>query len=143
MKYTQYLKTLTFCPFCNLEEKEILKKNKFAKVILAKAPYHTDHLLVIPNKHALKMSDLTNREKLSVFELISWAQINLEKYHKNLSILYREGDKIKIGKSIDHFHVNLIPDEQIGSISVNAKDRLVFSQDKYVKETKHVREKFG
>lgn len=142
MKYEKYLGLLKECPFCNLRRDEIMKKNKFAKVILAKAPYSQDHLLVVPNKHAILMSDLTLEEKRAVFDLVFWAEKKLSKYHKNLSILYREGNKIEVGKSIDHFHVNLIPDEQIGSVSVNAKDRSILSEEKYVAMTKIARGKF-
>ena len=142
MKYTKYLGLLKDCPFCILKKEEIIKKNKYAKVILAKAPYHKDHLLVVPNKHALKMSELTDKEKSAVFELVVWAEKKLRKYHGCLSILYREGDKERIGKSIDHFHINVIPDEQIGSVRINNEDRNIFSENTYVSMTKKAKEKF-
>ena len=142
MKYNDYLKTIVECPFCSIVPEEILKKNKFAKVILAKAPYNKDHLLVIPNSHKTKISELNSNEKKAIFELVLWAQMQLEKYHNNISILYREGNKEKIGKSVDHMHVNLIPNSQIGSVSINAKDRSILNEERYLKLTREAKEKF-
>lgn len=142
MKYQDFLKTLDGCPFCNLDKREIIRKNKYAKVILARAPYHKDHLLVVPNKHALNLFDLNRAEKIAVMELICWAEKKLRKFHNNLSILYREGNKVAIGKSVDHFHVNLIPDEQVGSVRINAKDRNIYSDKKSIEETEKIKERF-
>lgn len=138
MMYDDYLKTLDKCPFCNLKKQEIVRENKFARVILAKAPYHKDHLLVVPKRHVIKISQLKNNELEEISSLVFWAGKKLEKKHHNLSILYREGNKKKIGKSIDHFHVNLIPDEMIGSIEVNKNGRKVLSEKEYIKRTKEL-----
>ncbi len=141
MKYKKFLKLLKICPFCNLEKDEIIKENNSARLILAKAPYQKDHLLVVPKKHVLTFNELNRKELSDVFGLVIFAQKILNKNYKNLSILYREGDKKKIGKSIDHFHFNLIPNEQIGSISINKKNRNVLSEKEYLIRTKEIRRK--
>lgn len=140
MRYSIFLKEMDSCPFCNLDKKEIIKQNKSARVILAKAPYHKDHLLVVPKRHVLTISELKNSEWEDITKLVFWAGKKLEKKHHNLSILYREGKKKEVGKSIDHFHVNLIPDEKIGSIKVNQKDREFLSEKKYMKRTKEFKD---
>lgn len=142
MKYNEYLKNISHCPFCFFNEDEILKKNKHAKVVLSKAPYREDHLLVVSNIHVTKMKELNKKELKAIFELVCWTQKKLNKYHENLSILYREGNKKKIGKSIDHFHINLIPNEQIGSVSINSIDREILSDEEYIKKTKLAKGKF-
>lgn len=138
MDYDRYLKTMVSCPFCSLRKDEILKQNKSANVILAKAPYHQDHLLVVPKRHILAISELKNEELRDISSLVFWAGKKLEKKYHNLSILYREGGKKKIGKSINHFHINLIPDEVIGSIRVSTKGRKILSEREYVKRTQEI-----
>ena len=136
--YADFLKTMVKCPFCNLKKEEIIKQNKFARVVLAKAPYHKDHLLVVPKRHVLKISQLNKNELEAISSLVFWAGKKLEKKHHNLSILYREGNKKEVGKSIDHFHVNLIPDEKIGSIKINRQGRKFLSEKEYLKRIKEL-----
>ncbi|MDA3836688.1 MAG: HIT family protein [Nanoarchaeota archaeon] len=139
MKYDCFLKNMEGCPFCSLTKEEILKQNSSGKVILAKAPYHKGHLLIVPNKHTSKISGLTKNEKFGIFELIIWAERKMKKLNHGLSILYREGEKKYIGKSIEHMHIHIIPDEKIGALSKNNEDREIFSQDKYIKESKKMK----
>jgi diadenosine tetraphosphate (Ap4A) HIT family hydrolase len=139
MKYELFLKNLNHCPFCALKPEEIIKKNKFGKVILARAPYRKDHLLVVPNKHALTISDLTKAELFGLFKLILWSEKKLKKICANLSILYREGKNA--GKSINHLHIHLIPDEKIGAMSGVSK-REIYGNKKYINFTTKIKEGF-
>jgi diadenosine tetraphosphate (Ap4A) HIT family hydrolase len=140
MKYRDFLKNLNECPFCNLNKDIIFKRNSFAKVILAKAPYCKDHLLIIPNRHVLEISELTDDEKYAMFELVLWAQKKIKKRHKSLSILYREGGDS--GKSIDHMHINIIPKEKISPTSQKAINRDIYSDSKYLKEISEFKARF-
>ncbi len=139
MLYQNYLKTLKKCPFCNLEKNKILKQNKFAILTLAKAPYTKDHLLVFPKKHHLTLNSLTKQEKQALEALEYYALKKLHKKHKNVSMLYREGNKKQVGKSIDHLHVHLIPNMQIGSRDINWRKRKVYSEKEYVKKIKNLK----
>jgi diadenosine tetraphosphate (Ap4A) HIT family hydrolase len=138
MLYEKYLKTLKTCPFCELEKNEIIKQNKFAILTLAKAPYTKDHLLVLPKKHILKLNSLTSKEKQALERLEYYALKKLHKKYKNVSILYREGNKKEVGKSIDHLHIHLIPNMQIGSRDINWRKRKVYSEKEYVKRIKEI-----
>jgi len=139
MLYTKYLKTLKKCPFCELEKSEILKQNKHAILTLAKAPYTKDHLLVLPKKHVFKLNDLTKEEKDALEALEYYALKKLHKKHKNVSVLYREGNKKQVGKSIDHMHYHIIPNMQIGSRDINWRKRKVYSDKEYVKRIKELK----
>lgn len=141
MLYTKYLKTLKKCPFCELNKNEILKQNKFAILTLAKAPYTKDHLLVLPKKHVFKLNDLTKQEKDTLEALEYYALKKLHKKHKNVSVLYREGNKKQVGKSIDHLHIHIIPNMQIGSRDINWKKRRVYSEKEYVKKIKELKKR--
>lgn len=140
MEYSELLKNQTECPFCILKKEEIIKKNWAGKVILARAPYEDGHLLVISNRHVSNLSDLKRWEKFGLFKLILWAEEKMKNLHESYSILYREGEKQKVGKSIEHLHVHLIPNIRIIS-SKNYKDyRKAYDDTKYVEETRAVRQ---
>ena len=133
MFYEDYLKKMDSCPFCNLEEKEVLKENESASLILAKAPYTKDHLLVIPKKHALSLEHYSEKEKEDIDKLINFARKSIRKKYHNVSILYREGDKKIVGKSIDHIHTHIIPNMMIGAVDINAHKRKILSEENYLK----------
>jgi len=93
MFYEEYLKNLKGCPFCRLENKEILRSNKYAYLIIAKAPYTKDHLLVVPKRHVFSMADLKKEEKKYVERLLFNSLKKFHKKYKNVTVLFREGDK--------------------------------------------------
>ncbi|GAF75845.1 unnamed protein product, partial [marine sediment metagenome] len=56
MKYSEFIKSLKKCPFCNFRKDWIIKENKHAFLTLSRAPDKKDHFLIIPKKHFLKIS---------------------------------------------------------------------------------------
>ena len=139
MLYKKYLKKLKQCPFCCLRKDEMLRQNKYAILTLAKAPYTKDHLLVVPKKHVIKINSLNQKQKDDVEKLICYGIKKLNKKYKNISVLYREGDKDKVGKSIDHVHYHIIPNLMIGSKNINGNTRKVYSEKEYVKKIKDMK----
>lgn len=142
MLYKSYLKKLKKCPFCILKKREILKSNKSALLILARAPYTEDHLLVIPKKHLRKINSLTKKEKEDSEKLEFYGIEKLHKKHKNVSILYREGDKKEVGKSINHMHIHLIPKIRIGSRNIKSEKREIYFETNYFKKIKELKKIF-
>ena len=142
MLYKSYLKKLKKCPFCILKKGEILKSNKSALLILARAPYTEDHLLVIPKKHLRKINSLTKKEKEDSEKLEFYGIEKLHKKHKNVSILYREGDKKEVGKSINHMHIHLIPKIRIGSRNIKSEKREIYFETNYFKKIKELKKIF-
>jgi diadenosine tetraphosphate (Ap4A) HIT family hydrolase len=142
MLYEKYLKTLKKCPFCELDKGEILKQNKFAVLTLAKAPYTKNHLLVLPKRHVFKLSNLPQEQKDDFEKLVYWGMKKLHKKHANISIVYREGSKKGVGKSISHLHYHLIPNMKIGSHDINWRKRKIYSEKEYVKMVKSMKKKF-
>jgi len=139
MLYKSYMKKMKKCPFCDFEKKEILKENKYAILILAQAPYTKGHLLVIPKKHTLKLKSLTKKEKDCIEELLYYGLKKLHKKYNNANILYREGNKKEIGKSISHLHYHLIPNMQIGSKRIDGRSRKIYSNEDYLKNIKKIK----
>jgi len=142
MLYKNYLKKKHPCPFCCLTKDEIIKENKHAILTLAKAPYTKNHLLVVPKKHHLKLNSMTKAEKDAIEELIYFGMKKLHKKHRNVTVLYREGNKKEVGKSVNHIHYHLIPDMQIGARGNLWKRRKIYSEEDYVKRIKEIKGKF-
>ncbi len=142
MRYQDYLKKNQSCPFCHLEKGEIFKQNRFAWLILAKAPYTRDHLLVVPRRHAIKLSKLSREEKDGFEKLIYYGMKLLHKKYPNVSIIYREGRKDQVGKSINHMHYHLIPNLRIGAVDINLNHRKIMDEDEYVKKTRAFKNRF-
>lgn len=112
MKYKDYLKTLTHCPFCVLEPRRIIKENENAFLTYSLAPYHHDHLLVAPKHHIEHLLDLSDAAVRDMNMLQKEGLKILNKLgHRNVSFLMREGDGS--GKSVAHLHYHIIPNIQI------------------------------
>ena len=139
MLYEKFLKKHRECPFCNLNEEEILKQNKYAILTLARAPYIKGHLLVVPKKHVLKINKLSKKQKDAVEKLIYYGMKKLHKKYKNVTVLYREGNKKEVGKSINHVHYHLIPELQIGAQEKFWKNRKILDEENYIKRIKELK----
>ena len=86
-----------FCPFCNENKKDILENRKHFYVVAARSPYTKDHILIVSKRHVCLLKDLEHKEQMQMFELIVKWDKKLRKYHKNISLLLRDGlSKVKI-----------------------------------------------
>ena len=129
MNYKEFNKALDHCPFCDLPKKEIIEENDSAAVLLSRSPYVKDHLLVVPKKHVVNLSELDSGERDDLFRLVFFAQDKIEKIYGNFSTLYREGEKV--GKSIAHAHFNIVPKLVLGVIDEDLRDRYVYTDEEY------------
>ena len=116
MKYDDYLlKVLKDeCPFCDIKKDYIVEKWKHFTVILARAPYVNDHLLIVPNRHLIRLKEITMEEWWTLIPLIEKWTRKLEKIHKEVNLLLRDGvANWVLWKSVDHLHFHLVPDVPI------------------------------
>lgn len=140
MRYNKWLREQSNnCPFCSLRSSEILRSNTHAEIILSRARYHKDHLLVIPKKHIEKMEQLTDLEKKDFIQLFFEGLHILHKKYLNISVVYKEGKLQEIGKSIPHAHFHLIPNLKVGP-KKNIDRRIFFNENTYLRKTKEMRE---
>ena len=65
----------------------------------------------------------------------------LYKKYGSVSILFRQGDKKEIGKSIDHIHYHLIPKIKIGAHNINGNKRRIYSDKEYLTKIKEIKRK--
>ena len=141
MLYLNFLRKLNHCTFCKLDKKEIIKENKHAYLRLSRAPYSKDHLLVFPKKHELDLSNLSEEEQLDIQKLVFLGLKQLRKKHKRVSIIYREGDlgAQGVGKSVDHLHINLIPNVKAGLMDGQDQRREYMNHKTLVSATKKIK----
>ncbi len=126
MKYNDYLKTLTECPFCVSIKPRILAENEYAVLTYALAPYHKYHLIVVPKRHVDHIKDLLWDENICIMALIVNAIKVLDKIgHDDCTIVARDGRAA--GKSIEHLHYHIIPEGVIEDVSINLEVRKLLS----------------
>lgn len=145
MKYDDYLlKVLRDeCPFCDIKKDYILEKWKHFTVIIARAPYTHNHLLIVPNRHLVRLGEIKPEEQWTLVPLIEKWTKKLEKIHKEVNILLRDWvANGVIWKSIDHMHIHLIPDHPVYS-STLWWNRKVYSDYQLAKETSAFKNKFN
>jgi len=94
-------------------ERKIAEKNGVVLTV-ALFPYIDGHLLIIPRRHVERLGELNEKEQETIFYLEKYgAKILKERLGvENIWILLREGEGIKAGKTVNHFHVHLIPYDQ-------------------------------
>ncbi len=141
MRYDEFLANALQddCPFCNIPKEYILEKGKYFTVILARAPYIQDHLLIVPNRHLIFLQEMTKSELSSLMNLINKWTKKLEKIHKETSVLLRDGVAKRIAwKSIDHLHFHLIPDCPVFSKN-SWGERIFYSERALIEKTKELK----
>ncbi|MBM3208844.1 adenylyltransferase/cytidyltransferase family protein [Candidatus Shapirobacteria bacterium] len=102
------------CVFCDLKEKYLIAEKNGVVLTVALFPYIDGHLLIIPRRHVERLGELNEKEQETIFYLEKYgAKILKERLGvENIWILLREGEGIKAGKTVNHFHVHLIPYDQ-------------------------------
>jgi diadenosine tetraphosphate (Ap4A) HIT family hydrolase len=144
MRYDDYLlKVLRDeCPFCNIEKNYIIEKWKYFTVLLARAPYIRDHILIVPNRHLIRMWEITPEERLDLIPLIDKWMRKMEMIHSEVNLLLRDWvARWKVGKSIDHLHFHIVPDIPIYSTN-SWWNREIYTDYQLVKETIAFKSKF-
>ncbi len=144
MKYDDYLlKVLKDeCPFCDIEKKYVIEKWKYFTVLLARAPYIRDHLLIVPNRHLIRMWEITSEERSDLIPLIEKRMRKMEMVHSEVNLLLRDWvARWKVGKSIDHLHFHIVPDIPIYSTN-SWWNREIYTDYQLVKETSAFKTRF-
>lgn len=127
MKYSDFIKEKRPCPFCERGDK-VLAENDTAYITFALAPYHPDHLLVVPKRHTEHLLDITEKEMGDIDILEKKGLDILSKLgYLDMSILVREGDGT--GKSVSHVHYHIIPNIRLGNSDHTGAEREVLSAE--------------
>lgn len=116
MEYQSYLAQQQdkSCPFCTLEKQHLLDEGDEFIVLLARAPYIADHLLIVPKRHIVLFNDFNEKELSELTQLIKKRMQVLRQRYIDINLLLRDGfTGGKIGKSQNHLHFHLIPSMDI------------------------------
>ena len=144
MRYNDYLlKVLKDeCPFCGIKKEYIIEKWKHFTALLARAPYTQDHIMIVPNRHLIRMSEITQQEWWTLVPLIEKWMKKIESVHGEANLLLRDWvAKWKLWKSIDHLHFHIVPDVPIYSTS-SWWNREIYTDYQLSKETAAFKAKF-
>ncbi len=144
MRYDEYLlKVLRDeCPFCDIKKEYVIEKWKHFTVLLSRAPYIRDHIMIVPNRHLIRMSEITQEEWWTLVPLIEKWMRKMETIHSEVNLLLRDGvANWKVGKSIDHLHFHIVPDIPIYSTN-SWWNREIYTDYQLEKETSAFKAKF-
>ncbi len=98
-----------YCPFCDIDNLNIVLKNDHCFAVFDKYPVNKGHMLIIPFRHFGSFFDATKDEILAIYELLIDAKNYLDKKYSPDG--YNVGVNIGrvSGQTIMHLHVHLIP----------------------------------
>ncbi len=127
MKYTELMAKERPCPFCNALPENIIAENKHAYLTFALAPYHKDHLLVVPKRHIEHILDISDSEMEDIDHLQNKAWKALQNLgYTSVSYIVREG--AASGRSVTHVHYHVIPEVRLGDLDHNGTERKILDQ---------------
>ncbi len=145
MKYDDYLLKILKeeCPFCDIKKEYIIEKWKHFTVLLARAPYVHDHILIVPNRHLVRLSEIAPKEWWDLILMIEKWMRKMETIHSEVNLLLRDWiANWKVGKSIDHLHFHIIPEIPIYSTN-SWWNREIYTDHQLSKETETFKTKFN
>lgn len=135
MLYKDYVKTMTGCPFCMPTPRAILENNH-AYLTYSKAPYHEDHLLVIPKRHIMGILDLTPDEQSAIDTLVRTAlRVLTQLGDRQCSVLVRDGKADGLNKSVDHLHFHVVPEVRLGDLDHVGHEREILTDEEIIAVT--------
>ncbi len=146
MNYHQALETMgkDFDPFLHIEKEHIVDEYDNFLVILARAPYIEEHLLVIPKRKVYILSKLSPHEQSELFSILEERTEKLHQQHNSVNLLLRDWlVGWNSGKSINHLHFHLIPDTEIWSEKCFIEnDRPFYESQEYRQRTENMKKKY-
>jgi diadenosine tetraphosphate (Ap4A) HIT family hydrolase len=139
MKYKEIWQNERPCPFDNPHSSDIITQNDSAYMTYALAPYHRDHLLVIPKRHVEHILDITHEEMEDIDALLEqgWRMMKKKMGYHNVSFLVREGKGS--GASVAHMHYHIIPEAKIGDLEHDTENREILSKEEIKEQVNRMR----
>ncbi|MFT8459921.1 MAG: HIT family protein [Liquorilactobacillus ghanensis] len=97
------------CPFCSIENKNIILQNESCIGFFDLSPVSPGHLLIVPRRHAETFFDLNAEERSDMLKLLDQGKhlLDIEKSPDGYNIGWNCGTVA--GQTIMHCHCHLIP----------------------------------
>ena len=147
MRYHDALKTINathHCPFCREKAEHKIHEDNFMYIIPARAPYVSDHLLIIPRRHVTFLQELSHKELEALHLLVDTRAKKLHLKHSAVNLLLRDGlVGGASGKSVNHLHFHLIPDCPIGAEENNSPEREFLEDQAYTSLVEEIKQTYG
>jgi ATP adenylyltransferase len=90
-------------------------------------PYNPGHLMIVPNRHVQRFSDLTKEELINLSMTIKGLKLFIDELYapKGYNIGINQGKEA--GASIEHLHIHLVPrfGSELGFIDIVGKTRVL------------------
>jgi len=99
----------TICPFCNIPEERIISSNEDGCIIRDGFPITPGHTLIVSQRHIESWFSLSEKEKLNLMNLLTYAQKDLEIELSPNGFNVGINDGQTAGQTIPHVHIHLIP----------------------------------
>lgn len=103
-------------------------ENESAYLTYALAPYHQDHLLVVPKRHVEHLLEIAESEMRDIDDLLKkgWEMLTKLGY-EDVSYVVREGKGS--GRTVNHLHYHIIPEVRIGDIDHDGNGRSILTKE--------------
>jgi ATP adenylyltransferase len=135
------------CAFCKLDKdrNRIVSKYKYCYVMFSNPRLMPGHLLVIPNRHVQKLSELTSEELKELLEIVIKYQEKLLKHCEGTTIRQNYMPFLPDSRlKITHLHMHIIPrmnkDELYQKVLINEydifRDATTQEYDEWIKKLK-------
>lgn len=97
------------CPFCSIENKNIILQNESCIGFFDLSPVSPGHLLIVPRRHAETFFDLNAEERSDMLKLLDRGKhfLDIDKSPDGYNIGWNCGTVA--GQTVMHCHCHLIP----------------------------------
>lgn len=98
------------CPFCNnITQSTFFAQSKLFAAIYNIAPILPGHSLVIPKKHIISVTELSETDLAELFTFTRLVTQGLNAYYKVSAFDWSLQDGIAAGQTIPHLHIHIVP----------------------------------
>ncbi len=101
--------TETNCPYCNIDDYEIIAQNEYGAIIPEFKPLSKGHCVIVPLRHVSSFFDITDKERKSLVTLLELARNELQIRHHPEGFHIGFNDGSVFGDSSEHLHIHIIP----------------------------------
>ncbi|MGV8171560.1 MAG: HIT family protein [Candidatus Woesearchaeota archaeon] len=129
------------CRFCNIDPKrsKVIKKFKYCYVMFSNPRLVPGHLLVIPNRHVKRISDLKDDELLELMHVTNTYCDKVLKFSEGYMIKNNYMPFLKESeRKVNHMHIHIIPrynlDELYTKAMIHENELFKYLTDKECKE---------
>jgi diadenosine tetraphosphate (Ap4A) HIT family hydrolase len=97
------------CPFCHLDDKQIIFQDEFVFTIRDSFTISPAHTLIIPKRHIASLFDAIDEEQRALLHALQVAKAELDQTHKPVGYNIGINDGLAAGQTVMHLHIHLIP----------------------------------